>query len=572
MNPLFLTDSYKLSHKGFMTEGTEVIYSNGTARSSKYLPVIKEDFDDKVVWFGMQATLLALRDLWDTWFFKRPKSEVIAETKALFDAYLGEDAIEMSHFEELHDLGYLPIRVKSLPEGSRVNIKVPLFTIQNTNKRFAWLTNYLETYLSAQLWKPTTVATIIYQYRKLVNEYAMKTVGSLDGTEFQIHGFEFRGMSNWQDAAACAAGFLLSSRGTDTIPALPYITQYYSSDPSKEFIATSVPASEHSLASTGIAVNGELETYRKWITEDYPTGIVSIIADTLDFFRVVTEFATLLKDDILNRQPNALGLAKVVFRPDSGDPADIICGTVRHSYDSLENAIAELEEIHAASAGEDCEGSYNYGAESYSTTVFIKETNKYYRVETPFEYNRYDKKYYYIDSQGETTATEVEATPEMKGAVQCLWEIFGGTTNELGFKHLHERVGLIYGDSITLERAKNILQRLEAKGFASTNVVFGVGSFTCQYLSRDSLGIAVKATAAVVNGELYELSKDPKTDDGTKKSAKGLLRVEKEGDNFVLYDQQTLEQEHQGQLRTIFEDGVIWHLDVYREIRERLWS
>lgn len=496
MNPLFLTDSYKLSHKGFMTKGTEVVYSNMTPRSSKYLPVNHEDFDNKVVWFGLQAVLKQMHNLWDKEFFSRDKEEVLSETKRLFDAYLGVGSIEMDHFAELHDLGYLPVKVKSLPEGSRVDIKVPFFTITNTDNRFAWLTNYLETYLSAQLWKPATVATIIREYRKLANDWAIKTTGSTEGTQFQIHGFEFRGMSGWEDAAACAAGFLLSSNGTDTIPALPYLEKYYGVDITKEFIATSVPASEHSLASTGIAVNGELETYRKWITQDYPTGIVSIIADTLDFFRVVTEFATELKDDILNRQVNEIGLAKVVFRPDSGCPVKVLCGD----------------------------------------------------IDAP------------------------KGSPEYKGAVECLWEVFGGTTNELGFKHLHERVGLIYGDSITLERAKEIFKRLASKGFASTNVVFGVGSFTSQYLSRDSAGMAVKATAAIVDGKLYELSKDPKTDDGMKKSAKGLLRVEKEDDNFVLYDQQTPEQEQEGLLEVVYSDGYLVKEETFSTIRERVWS
>lgn len=516
INPLFLTDSYKLTHEGFMTKGTEVIYSNLTARSSKHLPVNKSDFDDKIVWFGLQAVLKQTLQLWNDNFFSRSKVSVLAETKRLFDAYLGTDAIDMEHFGELHDLGYLPISIKSLPEGSRVDIKVPVLTIKNTDERFAWLTNYLETYLSAQLWKPTTVATVIREYRWLANLWANKTVGSVAGTEFQIHGFEFRGMSGWQDAATCAAGFLLSSNGTDTVPALPYLEQYYNVDVTKEFIATSVPASEHSLASTGIAVTGELETYRKWITEDYPTGIVSIIADTVDFFRVITEFASVLKDDILNRQVNALGLAKVVFRPDSGCPVKILTG---YTDDEI---VVDTE----------CDNLLPY----------CKVTGR--RL----------------------------SHAEIKGAVECLWDVFGGTVNDLGYKHLHERVGLIYGDSITLERAKLIFERLTQKKFASTNVVFGVGSYTSQYLSRDSAGFAVKATAAKVDGQWYELSKDPKTDDGTKKSAKGLLRVECENGKFVVYDQQTPEQEKSGLLRAVFEDGILIEEDTFSDIKARLWS
>ena len=520
MNPLFCTDSYKLSHKGFMTEGTQLIYSNLTMRNMKYLPVLKHRHDGKGVNFGTQGVLKQMKALWDNHFFRLPKDQVIAEAKEFFDLYLGPDSVCTKHFEQLHDLGYLPILVKALPEGSRVNAKVPVLTIRNTHKDFAWLTNYLESWLSSQLWKQMTVATIAYEYRALANEYALKTTGSTAGTEFQIHDFSLRGMSGTEDAAMAGAAFLLSSCGTDNIPGLYYATKFYGANMKAGLIGTSVPASEHSLASTGIAVNGELETYRKWITQDYPTGIVSVIADTIDFFRVVTEFATELKDDILNRQPNALGLAKVVWRPDSGCPVKILTGYLP-------------QEIRWAA--------------DFSNAV---RTDIAYCIETGRKLSE----------------------PEIKGAVQCLWEIFGGTTTEQGYKQLHERVGLIYGDSITLERAEQILKRLAEKGFASTNVVFGVGSYTCQYLTRDSMGIAVKATAAVVNGKTYALSKYPVTDDGTKKSAKGLLRVEKEGDDFVLYDMQTWEQGDQGELRTVFKDGKLINLESFETIRSRLWN
>jgi nicotinamide phosphoribosyltransferase len=159
---------------------------------------------------------------------------------------------------------------------------------------------------------------------------------------------------------------------------------------------------------------------------------------------------------------------------------------------------------------------------------------------------------------------------EIKGAVECLWDIFGGTTTDKGFKQLNERVGLIYGDSITISRANEILQRLMSKGFASGNVVFGIGSYTYQHITRDTYGMAVKATAVIVDGELRELFKDPKTDDGMKKSAKGLLRVEREGDTFVLYDQQTWEQEASGALETVFLDGKLVKDQSLAEIRARV--
>lgn len=537
MNPLFQTDSYKLSHRGFMVPGTEHIYSNGTPRNFHYLPVNKEDFDNKVIFFGLQRVLKKLDKQFHKKFFKLKKDKAIGQLRRLFDAYLGQNAVPMEHFEELHDLGYLPIRVKALPEGVRVGPKVPVFTIVNTDPRFAWLTNYLETVISCELWKPMTVATIIAEYRKLVNDFARKTTGSIAGTEFQIHDFSYRGMSNTEDAATSGSAFLLSSCGTDNIPALHAVEKYYNGDVTKEFIGTSVPASEHSLASAGIAVDGELETIRRWITQDYPTGIVSVISDTTDFFRVVTEYAKALHDNIVNRKPNELGLAKVVFRPDSGNPVHIVAG-----YRILELDDEAIEDV------------WNAGYEVVRTCG-----NVFFKLET-------------YQSGGELAVrlgkkiTEAEAI----GAVECLAREFGTTQSATGYKLLHERVGLIYGDSITLERAKEIFVRLEEKGYASTNIVFGVGSFTCQYLTRDSIGFAVKATASVVDGKLFELSKDPITDDGTKKSAKGLLRVELENGEYVLYDQQTYDQERTGELTTVYENGFMWDCHTFQEVRDRV--
>lgn len=517
--PALMSDAYKLSHRGFMEPGTEQIYSNMTARSFKHMPVVTEDFDNKLVVTHIQAFCFKLRKLWDKGFFNKSKEKAVRKFHKVVMNYLGPEAANTLHLEELHDLGHLPLIIKALPEGSLVNEKVPFLTITNTHPNFAWLVNYLETFMSCELWKPMTVATIARQYRLLSNKFALKTTGSIAGTEWQNHDFSFRGMSGVEDAAACGAAFLLSSSGTDTTPALEYLEKYYQAKPQRTFVAGSVPASEHSLASTGIAVRGELETYRKWITQDYPTGIVSVIADTLDFFRVITEFATLLKDDILNRQPNELGLAKVVFRPDSGCPVKILTGYLPSEI----------------------------GCKSNFKNSVRKDT------------------FYCLNTGKELSEAEV------KGAVECLWDIFGGTTTEQGYKMLHERVGLIYGDSITLERAKAIYTRLAEKGFASLNVVLGIGSYTNQYLTRDSAGMAVKATAAKVNGNWYELSKDPKTDDGTKKSAKGLLRVEKQGQDFVLYDQQTPEQEDSGELSLVFINGVlVW--ETFEDIKQRLWS
>ncbi len=495
MSTLTGTDAYKLSHHGMEIAKTEFIYSNMTARSAKYLPVPRETFDNKAVFFGLQYFLKDyLIQEWNTNFFGRPKEEVIKVFKRRCDTFLGKDAVSMAHFEDLHDLGYLPISIKALPEGARVNLRVPFFTIVNTNPRFAWLTNYLETIISCEIWKPTVTATIGFELRKMINAFAMKTVGNLQGTEFLVHGFECRGMSGRHDSAISGSGPLLSFRGTDTVMAIDLLEDFYGADADEELIACSVPASEHSVSSLGTALSSELEFFRKVITKDYPTGIISIVSDTYDFFRVMTEYATILKDNILNRKPNAFGLAKTVFRPDSGNPLFIVCGDPNAAPNS----------------------------------------------------------------------------PEFKGAIECLWDVFGGTVSPKGYKLLHERVGLIYGDGCTPMMIQSILKGLEAKGFASTNCVFGVGSYTYGCRSRDDLGIAIKATWAQVDGKGYDIYKDPKTDDGLKKSARGLLRVDKVGDDYILKDRVPREEERGGELKEVFRDGQLLYQTSLKEMRRRI--
>jgi nicotinamide phosphoribosyltransferase len=153
-----------------------------------------------------------------------------------------------------------------------------------------------------------------------------------------------------------------------------------------------------------------------------------------------------------------------------------------------------------------------------------------------------------------------------------LWDVFGGTLTAQGFKQLDPHIGLIYGDSITLERAQNILKGLTQKGFSSGNIVFGIGSFTYQFVTRDNFGFAMKATSGVVNGERREIFKAPKTDSGTKKSARGLLRVERQGDSYVLFDRQTEEQEGRGELKVVFENGHLCIEHTLSEVRERVQS
>ncbi len=512
MNPLLLTDGYKTGHHQQYPKGTTLVYSNFTPRSNKYAP----KGCDKVVSFGQQMVMQQIHEAFDKDFFQRSKDEVCGEMKRELSMYLNTD-YDVSHFEALHDLGYLPIDVKALPEGTLVPIKVPVLTIYNTHPDFYWVTNYLETILSNLLWKPMTSATIAHQYRKVLTKWMEKTDSERAWfIDWQGHDFSMRGMDSVEAVISSGVAHLTSFMGSDSLPAIYGARKYYGAEGP---VAGSVNATEHSVMCAG-GKEDEVETFRR-LLETYPTGILSVVSDTWDLWKVCTEHVVTLKDEIMNRD------GKLVIRPDSGDPADILCGV---GYD-----------VHI----------------------------------NPFRTNRPD---YSIE--------------ERKGVIELLWDVFSGTVNEQGYKVLDPHIGAIYGDSITIERADEICRRLEAKGFASTNVVLGIGSFTYQYNTRDTFGFAMKATYVEVKHwdvaterlndafgknanpewiEGREIFKDPITDDGTKKSATGLLCVAlNEEKEIYLVDKVDWETECEGLLETIYQDGEFFNQTSLEEIRKRL--
>lgn len=542
IKPHLAKDGYKSDHRPQYPQGTEYVYSNLTARSAGHAKMSRF-YDNKIVAVGVQGFIKDyMIEAWNEGFFNRPKGDVVAEYKRRMDTYLGPDAVDVQHIADLYDLGYLPLMIKAVPEGSRVNIKVPFVTIQNTHPKFFWLTNYIETVLSAELWSVVTVATIAYEYRRLLDYYVELTGSSKEFADWQLHDFSMRGMKCVFTAAKDGAAHLMAAgHGTDTLPAIDYLEELYGANAEKELVGGSVPATEHSVMCMG-GKDDEVGTFRRLITELYPSGIVSIVSDTWDFWNVITNTAATLKEEILARKENALGQAKVVFRPDSGDPVKIVAGLTVHEVNPKDG----------------------FQSDVYIKADVLKINGKYYENKTHAVWAGDEVDFYEI-SEGDEVPEHV-----VKGAVECLWDIFGGDITSKGYKTLNQRVGLIYGDSITLERAEQILQRLADKGFSAGNIVFGIGSYTYQYITRDTFGMAVKATYGIVNGVGRELFKDPVTDSGVKKSAKGLLRVEKEGDNFVLYDQQTVDQEKQGMLQCVFSDGKLFNETTYAEIVARI--
>lgn len=248
IRPLTQLDFYKTGHFRQYPKGTTMVYSNLTPRSIRHAPHIPFT-NDKIVVFGLQYSLKwFLIESFNEHFFNRPKNEVVGYYKRRIENALGKDAITIQHIEQLHDLGYLPLSIRALPEGAVVNERTPVFTIQNTKDEFFWLTNYLETILSNLTWKMCTSATTAYKYRQLLTYFAKITGGDLGFVPFQAHDFSFRGMNGPQDAVTSGAGHLTSFVGTDTVPAIDFLEDYYHANSDNELIGTSVPATEHSVA------------------------------------------------------------------------------------------------------------------------------------------------------------------------------------------------------------------------------------------------------------------------------------------------------------------------------------
>lgn len=514
-------DMYKAFHKHAYREGTTHVYSNYTNRFGKHSNV---PANAHVMFLGLQYFILSeLIDNWQTTFFVLPENEALTCYKRVIEAALGK-SIDAEHIRALHKLGYLPLEIKALKEGTLVPYAIPSLTITNTVSGFGWLVNMIETVLSAEIWGICTSATTAFAYRKRFEQEPSLDKGMIP---FMGHDFSYRGMFGTSAAAMSGFGHLSSFYGSDTIPAALFAEAYYGANFDTELVFASVDATEHSVMCS-YGQGSEKDSLLHLITNVTPSGIISIVSDTWDFWKLVTEYIPELKRVIMARD------GTVVIRPDSGDPVKILCGYKvldKYEFDDVETALN-----HA-----------NY---------FPQDTYKY--------------EVYKITDGSYVRISDGSLVPEheVKGLIECLWDTFGGTV-ENGLRKLDSHIGAIYGDSITLERQDQIIKQLVAKGFVPS-VVLGIGSYTYQYVTRDTHGSAVKATDIQLGtGNHLAIAKDPKTD-SSKKSAKGLLMVVRnEQDELILVSDVTPEQEASDAnlLETVFKDGKLVRTTTLQEIR-----
>lgn len=410
-NLMYNTDFYKIGHINQYPKGTENVYSVWAARNTKWA----NTKPNKVVHFGIKMYIQKLQEF-SKWFFNLSKEQLeleLQEYKSFLDLSLNAN-ININHWKKLHELGYLPLKIKSVEECKEYDIQTPLVTIENTVSNFYWLTNFIETSISANLWLASNSATIAYNLREyLETVYKNHTEEEKSFIDFQCHDFSYRGMGGDESAIISGMGHLAFFSGSDTIPAIKRYKEIYGVHK-----GYSVTATEHSVMCAG-GKETEKETYER-LLNTYPTGILSIVSDTWDYFGVVNEILPQLKDKIMSRD------GKLVIRPDSGNPKYIILQT-------LEDLEKHFDVIH--------------------------------------------------DSTG---------------------------------LKMFNKIGLIYGDSMTLESVKDIMDTMISKGYSPLNIVFGIGSFTYQYNTRDNYSFAMKATSVVINGVEKDIVKDPKTDPNKK--------------------------------------------------------
>ena len=573
------TDFYKVTHMQQYNTGITHFTSYLTPRGSRFKNI------DKMVVFGVANFVneILYKDFNENFFGKH-----------WLDIY--EDLIEVLHdglhyslptiketelkIKKLHELGYLPIELNGLPEGTLCPMGVPAIEIRSTHSDFAWVAQSIESILSCEFWHPAISATMALEYKKIAKAAYDKTVDDDISHMTAMCDFSMRGQESYTSSVASGAAFLTSFYNCSTIESRRYIRENYND--TKPERVNGLTSTEHSVMCSDYAICGdERETFRRLLTEVYPDTSFAAVSDSYDFWNVVTNILPSLREEI-EAHNGFIGI-----RHDSDEPVHALCGIKSINLNKILCGEPEVNNF------EDFE-SLVY--EIVNDDLHFDEVEEVY-----FEYKFKDITYKgvfdiipYVESYDhkgrewiayETTFLREERTPEDKGMVESLYELFGGYTNSKGYKVMNPKLKAVYGESITIPRAKEIYKRLEEKGFAANNVSLGVGSFSMECLeedgvlkpfTRDSFSIAVKATYCIYNdnGEEKEIFiyKDPKGC-SAKKSLKGLCRVAEGYDEIKVL--QGLSQQQYDSLEPVslfvnyFKDGNV-NKYSFKDIRNRM--
>lgn len=578
-NPLLMIDFYKAVHSEQYPDGMTVCYSPYTPRMTR----LKDT--DHVTYFGGQMFAKHyLINTFNEYFFNRDEDEVCAEYNRVLTYTLGPGTYNPEKVRKLHRLGYLPIAMYAVPEGTRTKIGVPQSVFVNTHPDFAWLTNTLETAYSCFMWHIQVSAEVGYRYRQIVQKYKDKTCDENVRVARLLGDFSMRGQHSPESAMKSSMGWLLSFLNTATVPAIMGMEEFYNCDITQEEVGFGAISTEHSVMCSNFAVDGDEITHiKRLLTEIYPTSSFSMVSDSYDFWNLVTNILPQCKKEIEEHD------GYLAIRGDSGDPVEIMAGKKIEFYEPY-------DECEAKDMFVDQEFTHDWlldyawdsGIE-HEETIYFDFNGKFYEVKFETVYGEErggwtDCDYTFIDTY-KIEWRECERTAQIMGLVWALDQIFGHTVNEKGYKVLPPYIKALYGDSITPQRCEEIYSRLAQQGYAINNVSLGVGSFSFMCLetydndgvhynpyTRDTFGIAIKATYGEVNHEPTMIFKNPK-ELSWKKSQKGCIAVNPTGDIYI--DGLTFKEAHGGEisnlLQLVFKDGKIIKESTLNEIRNRMY-
>lgn len=544
-----MIDTYKRSHKSFMPHGTNRMFGVLTPRNNKMFLQKYPMHDGHYVVFGVQETIELITDAFDS-FFRKPE---LANTIKILFQHMIDDNLDNDEVESLQSLGYLPLRIRALPDGELVPMNVPCVSVESTHPDFAWLEGYMENLILIMMTPLITNATASREFHRLSTLYAGGTCDNTDHVMFQNNDFSFRTRKSLEEAMRCGVGILTHTFGTDNSPAVLHALLNYGGDKCP-VVGKSVYATEHSVTCLNISYRGkgdvekgEREFIYDTLTNTHKTGIVSIVSDTIDYFRVVSEFLPSMKEEILARD------GKLVVRPDSGDPLQILCGICTFRYDTIDEFKSAALRSHINSKDLNS---------TYSETAYVEKDKSIYEI-----------KFITLQNKVITEVNKLEDSPKNLGTLEILWRNFGGSINDKGYMEINSKISVICGDGIDFNTQLEIFKRMEALGYASNNIVFGHGTRAYGLLCRDDLSIAFKSTYGEVNGESYNLLKNPKTD-SSKKSQEGLIAVQRDSSGNLFALERILPDEYENinnELEIVYDEGIVkLKAQTLDDIRRRL--
>lgn len=324
MNPMLLCDTYKTVHNLMYPEGLEKLVSYWVPRKSMF----ERPENQKMVWFGLQAFIKEyLIDYFRRNFFEKPEDEIVESYRRVMDVQL-DGFYKIEPIVELHRLGYLPLQIRALPEGSRVNMGVPCIELSNTDNRFAWLVQWVECLLQVELWKTCNDATIGNMYYRLAKKWYAKNADDGLDPRNAFSNFDMRGDDCLEATPRTAGAWLLSSNKTSTIPALPWLDKYYAAHTEYNHIGVGAISTEHSVISCAAGIGEDEEVLlKRFLTDTFKDRSFSFLGDTYDYWNVVNNVVPNCKEEILAHN------GKLLIRPDSGDMVGITIDTIKKFWE-----------------------------------------------------------------------------------------------------------------------------------------------------------------------------------------------------------------------------------------------